>query len=119
MKALTENREVIASSELREYPRFAMRYAKGSIRKVGLFSGYTAMNIVDISKGGIGVECRKMLMVGESVEVKLGNRRYTGQVVFGSQILGSRQLRIGIQFTNKLGISDMLFFGAPIPIAMA
>jgi hypothetical protein len=115
MKALTKN----TSSELREHPRFAMRYAKGSIRKMGLFSGYTAMNIIDISKGGIGVECRKMLMVGERVEVKVGNKRYTGQVVFGSQILGTRQLRVGIQFTDKLGISDMLFFGAPMQIAMA
>jgi hypothetical protein len=34
-------------------------------------------------------------------------------------MLGSRQLRIGIQFTDKLGISDMLFFGAPMQIAMA
>ncbi|MGR5284916.1 PilZ domain-containing protein [Vibrio maritimus] len=119
MKALTEYREAITSSELREHPRFAMRYAKGSIRKTGLFSSYTTMNIIDISKGGIGVECQKMLMVGERVEVKVGNKRYTGQVVFGSQMLGSRQLRIGIQFTDKLGISDMLFFGAPMQIAMA
>ncbi|MGF1773982.1 PilZ domain-containing protein [Vibrio wakamikoensis] len=119
MKALTKNREAITSSELREHPRFAMRYVKGSIRKAGLFSSYTTMNIVDISKGGIGVECRKMLMVGERVEVRVGNKKYSGQVVFGSQILGSRQLRIGIQFTDKLGISDMLFFGAPMEIAIA
>ncbi|GMQ47241.1 PilZ domain-containing protein [Vibrio sp. 10N] len=119
MKALTNYHKVIASSELREHPRFAMRYAKGAIKKVGLFSSYSAINIIDISKGGIGVECRKVLLVGERVEVKLGNKKYTGHVVFGSQILGSRQLRVGIQFENKLGISDMLFFGAPRKIAMA
>jgi hypothetical protein len=58
-------------------------------------------------------------MVGEHVEVKLGKKKYKGKVVFGSQILGSRQLRVGIQFTDKLGISDMLFFGAPMQIALA
>ncbi|MCW8349030.1 PilZ domain-containing protein [Vibrio sp. ZSDZ65] len=118
MKALTSRVNTSLASELREHPRYTMQHAKGVIKKTGLFSSYTEVRVIDISKGGIGVACRKSLMIGERVEVKLGNKKYLGIVVFGSQILGSRELRVGIQFENKLGISDMLFFGAPMQVAL-
>lgn len=119
MKALTfiENKPQI--QEHRKDPRFSMQFAKGYVKKAGIFSHHITIKVVDISKGGIGIECPRKIDVGSRVKVRIGNRKYQGRVVFGRQIVGRRQLRIGIQFEKKLGISDMLFFGASKQIALA
>ncbi|MGR5176142.1 PilZ domain-containing protein [Vibrio parahaemolyticus] len=119
MKALTLNRNTPQVHEQRRDPRLSMRLAKGYVKKTGFFSHYSAIRIVDISKGGVGIESLRLINIGSRVKVRIGDRKYQGRVVFGRQILGSRQLRIGIQFENKLGISDMLFFGASKQIALA
>ncbi|MGR5347749.1 PilZ domain-containing protein [Vibrio mediterranei] len=119
MKALTLSRNAPQVHEQRRDPRLSMRLAKGYVKKTGFFSHYNAIRIVDISKGGVGIESLRLLNTGSRVKVRIGDRKYQGRVVFGRQILGSRQLRIGIQFENKLGISDMLFFGASKQIALA
>lgn len=119
MKVLTFNGNTPQVHENRRDPRLSMRLAKGYVKKAGIFSHYSTIRIVDISKGGVGIESLRLFEIGNIVKVRLGDRKYQGRVVFGRQIVGRRQLRIGIQFEKKLSISDMLFFGASKQIALA
>ncbi len=105
-------------NEMRANPRMAIGLIKGQIRRDTILAPYVGMNVTDLSKGGIGIECRKQFVIGDRVKIKFGRKELRGKVVYGQQLLGQREIKMGIEFTNKLGISDMLFFGADSEIAL-
>ncbi|MGF1695714.1 PilZ domain-containing protein [Vibrio kyushuensis] len=102
-----------SKQELRAYPRMHMKGTKAYIRRRTLLSTYTPMEIIDLSKGGLGIECRSKFEMGEKIEIKLGPRKLQGTVSYLRQELGKRNFRVGIKFDKTLGISDMIFIGAP------
>ncbi|MCK6265779.1 PilZ domain-containing protein [Vibrio sp. ZSDE26] len=105
--------------EFRSHPRMEMKKLKATIKKRGLLSKHISIEVIDLSKGGIGVECRSRIEVGEKVDIKLGSKKFTGSVVYLKQFLGVRNFKLGVQFDEELSISDMFYVGAPAEIAFS
>ncbi|MEZ8823122.1 PilZ domain-containing protein [Vibrio amylolyticus] len=105
--------------DFRMHPRMPMKRVNAQVKRKSFLSKYFAVELIDISKGGLGLECRTKIEVGEKVDIKLGSRRLTGVVVYMRQILGSRDFKLGVRFDEALGISDMLYIGAPTSIAFS
>ncbi|OIQ26571.1 PilZ domain-containing protein [uncultured Vibrio sp.] len=105
--------------EFRMHPRMPMKRVTAQIKKKGLLNKYSSIELIDISKGGLGLECRTKIEVGVKVDIRLGSKKLTGIVVYMKQILGSRDFKLGVRFDENLGISDMLYIGAPTSIAFS